>query len=213
MITQTVYFAIKNRRKYAFSVKVSKVDATPTTAVSMAPENVQLQKLTLIEVHKKFTVVGYAMLHKTSDELVVGRTGISREEQIIVEPMLEITQNFHRKLYVHHKLFEVVSSDVFSDQLTVLNIDKLVENLNKCDKCIGNIRAEKNADLVFSDKNDMEKAILETVDMEDIRSVATIRIINYTVLVFSHFHCERKKLSAMASRLKENVSFNKVHHM
>ena len=51
--------------------------------------------------------------------------------------------------------------------------------------------------------------------MEDIRSVATIRVINYTILVFDHSRCEpgkdyQKILSAMASKLKDNdVSFNK----
>ena len=51
--------------------------------------------------------------------------------------------------------------------------------------------------------------------MEDIRSVATIRVINYTILGFDYFRCEpckdyQKILSAMASKLKENdVSFNK----
>ena len=51
--------------------------------------------------------------------------------------------------------------------------------------------------------------------MEDIRSVATIRVINYTILGFDYFRCEpckdyQKILSAMASKLKENdVLFNK----
>ena len=136
---------------------------------------------------------------------------------------LEITQDFYWKLYVHHKLFEAVSSDVFPNQLTVLNINKFVENLNKCNICIGNNdfenvvqnKLEKNRDLVFSDMNNEEKAVLETIDMKDIRSVATIRVINCTVLVFGHFRCKlckdyRKILSAMASKFKENdVSFNK----
>ena len=51
--------------------------------------------------------------------------------------------------------------------------------------------------------------------MEDIRSVATIRVINYTILVFDYSRRELSKdyqkiLSSMASKLKENdVSFNK----
>ena len=204
-------------KKYEFSVKLSKVDSAPTTAVSLASENVQVQELTLAEIQKKFTVFGWATLHKTGNELVVGRTRILREGQIIVELTLEITQDFYWKLYVHHKLFEVASSDVFPNQLTVLNINKFVENLNKCNICIGNndfenvVRntLEKNTDLVFSDKNNEEKAVLETIDMKDIRSVATIRVINCTIFVFGHFRY-RKILSAMASKLKENdVSFNK----
>ena len=109
---------------------------------------------------------------------------------------LEITQDFYWKLYVHHKLFEVVSSDVFPNQLTVLNINKFVENLNKYNICIGNNdfedivknKLEKNADLVFYYKNN-EEAVLETIDMEDIRSVATIRVINCTIPVFGYFRC------------------------
>ena len=72
---------------------------------------------------------------------------------------------------------------------------------------------DKNANLVFSGKNNDEKAVLETIDMEDIRSVATIRVINCIFLVFGHIRCKpckdcRKILSAMASKLKENdVSF------
>lgn len=114
-------------------------------------------------------------------------------------------------------------SEVFPKKLTVLSINKFVENLNKYDICIGNNdfenvvknKLEKNADLVFSDKNNEEKAVLETIDMEDIRSVATIRAINYTIFVFDHSRCEpykyyQKILSAMASKLKENdVLFNK----
>lgn len=68
----------------------------------------------------------------------------------------------------------VVPSDAFPNQLTVLSINKFVENLNKYDICIGNNdnvvknKLEKNADLVFSDKNNEEKAALETIDMENI---------------------------------------------
>ena len=51
------------------------------------------------------------------------RTRISREGYIIVELTLQIIQGFSWKLYVHHKLFEAVSSDVFPNQLTVLNED------------------------------------------------------------------------------------------
>ena len=51
----------------------------------------------------------------------------------------------------------MVSSDVFSHQLTVLNVDKFVENLNKCNICNGNNdfenlvkkKLEKSADLFF----------------------------------------------------------------
>ena len=113
----------------------------------------------------------------------------------------------------------MVPSEVFPNKLTVLSINKFV-NYNIC---IGNNdfenvvknKLEKNADLVFSDKNNEEKAVLETIDMEDIRSVATIRVINYTILGFDYFRCEpwkdyQKILSAMANKLKENdVSFNK----
>ena len=213
----------KKLKKYEFSVKLSKVDSTPTVAVSLASENVQVQELTSAEVQKKFTVFGWATLHKSSNELVFRRTRISRGGQIIVELTLEITGHFYWKLYVHHKLFKVVSSEIFSNQLTVLNINKFVENLNKCNICIGNndfenvvkSKLEKNADLVFTDKNNAEKAILETIDMEDIRSVSAIRVINCRILLFTHFRCEpckdyRNILSAMASKLKENdVSFNK----
>ena len=91
-----------------------------------------------------------------------------------------------------------MSSDVFSHQLTVLNVDKFVENLNKCNICNGNNdfenlvknKLEKNADFFFFDKNNEGKAILETIDTEDIRSYATVRVINCTVLVFSCFSCE-----------------------
>lgn len=114
-------------------------------------------------------------------------------------------------------------SEVFPKKFTVLSINKFVENLHKNNICIGNNdfenvvknKLEKNADLVFSDKNNEEKAVLETIDMEDIRSVATIRVINYTILVFDYSRRELSKdyqkiLSAMASKLKENdVSFNK----
>ena len=87
---------------------------------------------------------------------------------------LEITQDFYWNLYVHHKLFEVVSSGIFPNQLTVLNISRFVENLNKCNIYIRNndpenlvkSKLEKNAGLPFSDKNNEEKAVLETVDME-----------------------------------------------
>ena len=43
---------------------------------------------------------------------------------------------------------------------------------------------------VFFDKNNEGKAILETIDIEDIRSYATVRVINCTILVFSCFSCE-----------------------
>lgn len=68
---------------------------------------------------------------------------------------------------------------------------------------------------MLSDKNNEEKAVLETTDMEGIRSVAAIRVITCTILVFGHFCCELCKdcwkiLRVMASKFKENdVSFNK----
>ena len=93
--------------------------------VSLASENVQVQELTSAEVQKKFTVFGWAMPHKFSNELVVRRTRISRGGQIIVELTLEITGDFYWKLHVHHKLFKVVSSEIFPNQLTVLNINLL----------------------------------------------------------------------------------------
>ena len=117
----------------------------------------------------------------------------------------------------------MVPSEVLPNKLTVLSINKFVEDLDKYNICIGNNdfenvvknKLEKNPDLVFSDKNHEEKAVSETIDMEDIRSVATIRVMNYTILVFDHSRCEpckdyQKILSAMASKLKDNdVSFNK----
>lgn len=65
-------------KKYEFPVEVSKVDSTPTTAVSLTPEKVQVQGLTLVEAHKKFSAFSWATLHKTGDEIVVEKTGISR---------------------------------------------------------------------------------------------------------------------------------------
>ena len=58
-----------------------------------------------------------------------------------------------------------MSSDVFSHQLTVLNVDKFVENLNKCNICNGNNdfenlvknKLEKNADLFFLIRTMREK--------------------------------------------------------
>ena len=104
----------------------------------------------------------------------------------------------------------MVPSEVFPNKLTVLSINKFV-NYNIC---IGNndfenvvkSKLEKNADLVFSDKNNEEKAALETINTEDIRSVTTIRVINYTILGFDYFRCEpckdyQKILSVMASKL------------
>lgn len=102
-------------------------------------ENVQVQELTLAEIQKKFTVFGWVTLHEIGNELVVGRTRISREGIIIVELTLAITQDFFWKLYVYHKLFEVESSEIFLNQLRVLSINKFVKNLNKCD-----IRIENN---------------------------------------------------------------------
>ena len=67
-------------KKYEFSVKLSKVHFAPTTRLhSLASENVQVQQLTLAGFQKEFTGFGWAAHH----ELVVGRTRISREEQII----------------------------------------------------------------------------------------------------------------------------------
>lgn len=72
---------------------------------------------------------------------------------------------------------------------------------------------QKNADLVICDNNNEEKAILVTLD---IRSVAIIRNIICTTLVFNHFSCElwkyyQKILSVIAREMKENdVSFNKI---
>ena len=169
-------------KKYEYSVKLSKVDSTPEALMSLAVRNAQVQELTLVKVHKKCTVFGWAILHKTGDEFVVGRTRISRKGRIIVEPTLDVTQDLYWKLHVYHKLFEVVSSDIFPNQLTVLSINKFVETFNKCNICIGNNdlenlvnnKLEKHADLVFSYKNNEETIDMETIDMEDIRSVATV---------------------------------------
>ena len=43
-------------KKYDFSVKLSKVDSTSTTTVSLTSENVQVQEITLAEIQQKFTV-------------------------------------------------------------------------------------------------------------------------------------------------------------
>ena len=59
----------------------------------------------------------------------------------------------------------MVPSEVLPNKLTVLSINKFVEDLNKYNICIGNNdfenvvknKLEKNADLVFSDKNNEEK--------------------------------------------------------
>ena len=56
-------------------------------------------------------------------------------------------------------------SDVFSHQLTVLNVDKFVENSNKCNICNGNNdfenlvknKLEKNADLFILIRTMREK--------------------------------------------------------
>ena len=72
---------------------------------------------------------------------------------------------------------------------------------------------QKTADLVICDNNNEEKAILVTLD---IRSVAIIRNIICTTLVFNQFSCKlwkyyQKILSAIAREMKENdVSFNKI---
>ena len=100
--------------KYEFPVKVLKVRSTHTIAVLLLPENVPVQELTLVEVHKKFTGFGWARLHITDNELVIGRTYILREGQIISE-MLEIMEDFYCKLHAHHKLLEVVSLTVFQN--------------------------------------------------------------------------------------------------
>ena len=150
-------------KKYEYSVKLSKVDSTPEASMSLAVRNAQVQELTLVEIHKK-----------TGDEFVVGRTRISRKGQIIVELTLDVTQDLYWKLHVYHKLFEVVSSDIFPNQLTVLNINKFVETFNKCNICIGNNdlenlvknKLEKHAELVFSYKNNEETIDMETIDME-----------------------------------------------
>ena len=100
--------------KYEFPVKVLKVGSTHTIAVLLVPENVPVQKLNLVEVHKKFTGFGWARLHMTDNEVVIGRTYILREGQII-SGMLEIMEDFHWKLHAHHKLLEVVSLTVFQN--------------------------------------------------------------------------------------------------